>query len=202
MFSLVFLHSQFWLDCFKNFCGHWAAWWLEWWGWEARTMPGVCHQGIVWKCGSHCCWHKASWNWQGFVFGLCSVQAGGLSGAPLFEPSNQVLRDMYRLTKGKLPIVGCGGVFTGQEAYEKIRAGERHKSVPTPDLLTLTHPLPWLKMYHSIHKVSRVSVLNFCCRTCLTLWMWMAKQRDRNFCESGSMKYWELTFCAASSIML
>lgn len=31
---------------------------------------------------------------------------------------------MYRLTKGKLPIIGCGGVSSGEDAYRKIRAGE------------------------------------------------------------------------------
>ncbi|CAN0418532.1 unnamed protein product [Ectocarpus sp. 12 AP-2014] len=30
---------------------------------------------------------------------------------------------MYRLTKGKVPLIGVGGVGTGQEAYDKIRAG-------------------------------------------------------------------------------
>ena len=50
-------------------------------------------------------------------------EAGGLSGAPLFEPSTAVLRDMYRLTKGTIPIIGVGGISTGQDAYEKIKAG-------------------------------------------------------------------------------
>ena len=50
-------------------------------------------------------------------------ESGGLSGAPLFEPSTQVLRDMYRLTGGKIPIIGVGGVASGRDAYEKIRAG-------------------------------------------------------------------------------
>ncbi|BDA46726.1 Dihydroorotate dehydrogenase (quinone), mitochondrial [Coccomyxa sp. Obi] len=50
-------------------------------------------------------------------------QAGGLSGAPLREVSTEVLRDMYRLTKGKLPIIGVGGVSSGADAYDKIRAG-------------------------------------------------------------------------------
>ena len=51
------------------------------------------------------------------------MQVGGLSGKPLLEPSTAVLRDMYRLTKGRLPIIGVGGVSTGQDAYTKIRAG-------------------------------------------------------------------------------
>jgi dihydroorotate dehydrogenase len=50
-------------------------------------------------------------------------ETGGLSGAPLFEPSTAVLRDMYKLTKGKIPIIGVGGVATGQDAYDKIKAG-------------------------------------------------------------------------------
>ncbi|BAI73114.1 dihydroorotate oxidase [Azospirillum sp. B510] len=50
-------------------------------------------------------------------------EAGGLSGAPLFEPSTSVLREIYALTGGKLPIVGVGGVATGADAYAKIRAG-------------------------------------------------------------------------------
>lgn len=50
-------------------------------------------------------------------------EAGGLSGKPLFELSTQVLSDMYRLTKGQMPIIGCGGVSSGEDAYRKIRAG-------------------------------------------------------------------------------
>jgi len=50
-------------------------------------------------------------------------QAGGLSGRPLFEPSTQVLRALYRLTAGCLPIIGVGGIASGADAYAKIRAG-------------------------------------------------------------------------------
>lgn len=52
------------------------------------------------------------------------MQAGGLSGKPLFQLSTDTLADMYRLTKGKLPLIGCGGVSSGEDAYRKIRAGE------------------------------------------------------------------------------
>lgn len=51
-------------------------------------------------------------------------QAGGLSGAPLFERSTAVLGRMYRLTRGQLPIIGVGGVSSGEQAYRKICAGE------------------------------------------------------------------------------
>ncbi len=50
-------------------------------------------------------------------------EAGGLSGPPLFELSTQALHDMYRLTGGRVPLIGCGGVSTGEDAYKKIRAG-------------------------------------------------------------------------------
>jgi dihydroorotate dehydrogenase len=50
-------------------------------------------------------------------------QSGGLSGRPLFELSTEVLADMYRLTGGKLPLIGVGGVASGADAYAKIRAG-------------------------------------------------------------------------------
>ena len=48
---------------------------------------------------------------------------GGLSGAPLQKRSNEVVALIYRLTSGKLPIVGVGGVFTAEDAWEKICAG-------------------------------------------------------------------------------
>ena len=48
---------------------------------------------------------------------------GGLSGAPLRSRSNQVIAFIHRLTRGKLPIIGVGGVFTAQDAWEKICAG-------------------------------------------------------------------------------
>ena len=51
------------------------------------------------------------------------LQAGGLSGRPLLEMSTEMLRDLFRLTRGKLPIVGVGGVGSGRDAYAKIRAG-------------------------------------------------------------------------------
>jgi dihydroorotate dehydrogenase len=50
-------------------------------------------------------------------------EAGGLSGRPLFRLSTAVLSDMYRLTDGRLPLVGVGGIASGADAYAKIRAG-------------------------------------------------------------------------------
>ncbi len=50
-------------------------------------------------------------------------ETGGLSGAPLFRPSTEMLRQVYRLTEGRLPLIGVGGIASAEEAYEKIRAG-------------------------------------------------------------------------------
>jgi dihydroorotate dehydrogenase len=50
-------------------------------------------------------------------------ETGGLSGRPLFEASTALLREMYRRTEGRLPLVGVGGVASGADAYAKIRAG-------------------------------------------------------------------------------
>ena len=52
-----------------------------------------------------------------------SGEAGGLSGAPLFEKSTRILAQLSALTQGKLPLIGVGGVSTPEQAYEKIRAG-------------------------------------------------------------------------------
>ncbi len=50
-------------------------------------------------------------------------EPGGLSGPPLFATSTALLAEMYRRTGGKLPIIGVGGVASGEDAYAKIRAG-------------------------------------------------------------------------------
>jgi dihydroorotate dehydrogenase len=50
-------------------------------------------------------------------------EAGGLSGAPLFERSTRILARLSQLTDGKLPLIGVGGIATAEQAYQKIRAG-------------------------------------------------------------------------------
>jgi len=51
------------------------------------------------------------------------TEAGGLSGAPLFEKSTRTLARLSQLTDGKLPLIGVGGISTPEQAWEKIRAG-------------------------------------------------------------------------------
>lgn len=60
---------------------------------------------------------------EGLVSGINANETGGLSGAPLFAMSTAVLRDMYRLTGGRLPLVGVGGISSADDAYAKIRSG-------------------------------------------------------------------------------
>jgi dihydroorotate dehydrogenase len=50
-------------------------------------------------------------------------ETGGLSGRPLAARSTEVIRHLYRQTAGKVPIIGVGGIFTAQDAWEKIEAG-------------------------------------------------------------------------------
>lgn len=50
-------------------------------------------------------------------------EAGGISGIPLNQRSTEVVRFVYRQTQGKLPIIGVGGIFTAEDAWEKITAG-------------------------------------------------------------------------------
>ncbi len=50
-------------------------------------------------------------------------EAGGLSGAPLFEKSTRVLAQLSELLEGQVPLVGVGGISTAEQAYAKICAG-------------------------------------------------------------------------------
>ncbi|MCH88949.1 dihydroorotate dehydrogenase (quinone) mitochondrial-like, partial [Trifolium medium] len=50
-------------------------------------------------------------------------ETGGLSGKPLFNLSTNILKEMYILTRGRIPLIGCGGISSGEDAYKKIRAG-------------------------------------------------------------------------------
>lgn len=51
------------------------------------------------------------------------IGQGGLSGAPLHARSTEVISAIYRYSKGNLPVIGVGGIFTAEDAFEKICAG-------------------------------------------------------------------------------
>lgn len=50
-------------------------------------------------------------------------ESGGLSGQPLRQRSTEIIRHVYRESGGKLTVIGVGGVFTGDDAWEKLCAG-------------------------------------------------------------------------------
>ncbi len=52
-----------------------------------------------------------------------SLDKGGYSGQPIKESANELIAKIFQLTQGRYVIIGCGGVFTAQDAYEKIRRG-------------------------------------------------------------------------------
>ncbi|MBI5109584.1 MAG: quinone-dependent dihydroorotate dehydrogenase [Rhodocyclales bacterium] len=52
-----------------------------------------------------------------------AMEAGGLSGSPLFEKSTQVIRLLARAIDGELPIIAAGGITDGKRASAKIEAG-------------------------------------------------------------------------------
>ncbi|HSI89177.1 MAG TPA: quinone-dependent dihydroorotate dehydrogenase [Pyrinomonadaceae bacterium] len=54
---------------------------------------------------------------------VAEIGEGGLSGRPLAARSNEVISRLYTHTGGRLPIIGVGGVFSGQDAFDKIAAG-------------------------------------------------------------------------------
>jgi len=55
--------------------------------------------------------------------GAARAEAGGLSGRPLAPLATRCLATAYRLSHGKLPLIGCGGIASGADAYARIRAG-------------------------------------------------------------------------------
>jgi dihydroorotate dehydrogenase len=62
-------------------------------------------------------------NLQTSALEIEAIGSGGLSGKPLTARSTEVISKIYRYSKGKLPIIGVGGIFTAQDAFEKIAAG-------------------------------------------------------------------------------
>ena len=69
-------------------------------------------------------------------------ETGGLSGRPLFSPSTEVLRELAKAVKGNIPIIGVGGIMSGQDARAKINAGASLVQIYTgfiyhgPDLIS------------------------------------------------------------------
>jgi dihydroorotate dehydrogenase len=70
---------------------------------------------------------------------LCE-EAGGISGAPVRDRSTAIIRSIWQQTGGQLPIIGVGGIFTAEDAWEKIAAGASLVQVYTG----WTYEGPWM----------------------------------------------------------
>lgn len=57
------------------------------------------------------------------ALGVATSLEGGLSGGPLKLRSREVIAAIYRLTRGRIPIIGVGGIASAEDAYGHIRAG-------------------------------------------------------------------------------
>jgi dihydroorotate dehydrogenase len=55
--------------------------------------------------------------------GLSVQEEGGASGRPLTKKSTEIIRAVHRLTGGRVPIIGVGGIFNAEDAGEKLEAG-------------------------------------------------------------------------------
>jgi dihydroorotate dehydrogenase len=60
---------------------------------------------------------------QGLNDASFATESGGLSGRPLFARATRMLARVYKLTEGKLPLIGVGGIDSGDAAVAKIKAG-------------------------------------------------------------------------------
>jgi dihydroorotate dehydrogenase len=67
-------------------------------------------------------------------------EAGGISGQPIRQKSTEIIRFIYQQTQGKIPIIGVGGIFTAEDAWEKITAGASLIQVYTG----WTYEGPWM----------------------------------------------------------
>ena len=54
---------------------------------------------------------------------LQTIGSGGLSGKPLQKKSTEIVHYLSKQTKGEIPIIASGGIFTGADAKEKLDAG-------------------------------------------------------------------------------
>lgn len=67
-------------------------------------------------------------------------EAGGISGAPLKGRSTDIIKFIWQETRGELPIIGVGGIFTAEDAWDKITAGASLIQVYTG----LVYEGPWM----------------------------------------------------------
>lgn len=90
-------------------------------------------------------------------------ETGGLSGAPLKSVSTRMIADMHVLTMGVVPIIGVGGIESGPDAYDKIRAGASAVQLYTalvyegpPVVAKVKRELLWLLLRDGFKNVQQV----------------------------------------------
>ena len=54
---------------------------------------------------------------------IIGLKHGGVSGKPVFQASNDLISHLYKTTGDRFVIIGCGGIFSAEDAYKKIRCG-------------------------------------------------------------------------------
>jgi len=60
---------------------------------------------------------------EGVEHSVFASEAGGLSGSPVRDKATHVIRTLAEHLQGKMPIIGVGGIMTGEDAAEKLQAG-------------------------------------------------------------------------------
>ncbi len=110
-------------------------------------------------------------------------ETGGLSGVPLMGPATDVLRDMYRLTRGKVPLIGAGGVSSGADAYAKIRAGASLVQARAPRWRSLLCTHAFQTAAHAV----------FCARRCTP----RSRTTARRWCRASKARRAQRRCCCA-----
>lgn len=64
-------------------------------------------------------------NRAGVLNSLFAKETGGLSGKPLAKQSTALIKELSKLLQDKIPIIGCGGIFSAEDAREKLIAGAK-----------------------------------------------------------------------------
>ena len=93
-----------------------------------------------------------------------SAQSGGLSGQPLRERAMQMLRAARRLTQGRIALVGCGGIGSGRDVLDRVRAGANLVQVYTAFSYAGPSLLPRLaaELSEALHADGLASVAEAC----------------------------------------
>jgi dihydroorotate dehydrogenase len=93
-----------------------------------------------------------------------AAETGGLSGLPLRDRATDIVRYIYGSTKGRVPIVGAGGIFTAEDAWAKLTAGASLVQIYTGFIYEgpaiarrINRGLVRLMEQHGLHSISDVT---------------------------------------------